>query len=351
MPTPLADRPTGPGLPLFLAAYAGLILFGTLYPFSDWLPWRQWSGGFLTEPPPPFITRTDLITNLLVYAPLGYALALLISPRLPRRRMILAAAAMCLGYSLLLESLQGLLPNRIASNVDIATNTLGALFGGLLTRQHPRWLRLGLALQRWRGDWFRGGATVNAGLALLGLWYLAQFSLVPVAGLGWLPLYLQPIEAGLALAKFNLPWFSAIFLEMAALGAVAALLLRPSRRGRGLSLLFLSALLTKVLIALLLLRLKVLGGVLSLETLLGFIGAYWLLFLPVVRRHPLAAAGVLLAGIVTLRLALGKFLLIPDARLFNIVGLADLAGSLWPYLGLALLGALALEVGQPIRRR
>lgn len=337
MPKSPAERPAGPGLSWFLGLYAGLVLFGTLYPFRDWLPWQTWSPAFLFAPPPPFITRTDLLTNVLVYAPLGYALALKLSPRLPRRRMILAAAALCLGFSLLLESLQVLLPQRIASNVDIASNGLGALLGGLLARQHPRWLRLAQAIGRWRGQWFQGGAVVNLGLALLGLWFLAQFSLVPVSGLGWLPLYLQPIEAGLALARLNGAWFGAVFLEMAALGAVAALLLRPGRRVWGLTLLFASALLTKVLIALLLLRLKVLGGVLSLETLAAFVAAYWLLRLPILRRQGLAAAAALLAGIVVLRLALGKFILIPNASPFNIVGLADLTGSLWPYLGLVWL--------------
>ncbi len=330
----------------FLAAYAALILFGSLWPFTGWRPPAQGWAQFLVAPLPRFITRTDLTTNLLVYLPLGYALALALAQRMRRGRAVVLAALLCAGYSLALESLQLLLPHRIASNVDIAINGLGALFGALASRHHGRWLRLGQALRRWRGRWFLAGGRVNAGLALLALWYLAQFSLMPFPGMGWLSLYLRPLEAGLALATLNWPWALAVFLEMAALGCLAAALLRAGHRVRGLRLLFVSAFLFKVLVALLLLRLKVLGGVLSLETLGGFLAAYWLLLMPAVQRRRLAvAAGLLGAGILP-RLLMSKYALIPDSSPFNIVGLADLAASLWPYLALGAVAALALSPRQ-----
>ena len=348
-PTPAA-RPNAQAVRLFLAVYAALILFGSLWPFSGWRPAALWSPHFLFAPLPRFITRTDLTTNLLVYLPLGYALALALAQRLPRGRAIILAAVLCTAYSLFLESLQQLLPNRIASNVDIAINGLGALFGALATRHHARWVKLEQSLRRWRDRWFLPGGTVSAGLALLALWYLAQFSLMPFPGMGWLNLYLRPLEAGLAIAKLNWPWALAVFLEMAALGCLTAVLLRPGHRVRGLKQLFVTAFLVKVLVAILLLRLKVLGGVLSLETLGSFLAAYWLLVIPAVQRYRIAMAAGLLGASILLRLVMAKYALIPDSNPFNIVGLADLAASLWPYLGIAVLAALCLNPGKAVKK-
>lgn len=328
-------------LALFLLGYAALILYGSLHPFGPWLPVGEWSPGFLVAALPRFITRTDLTTNLLAYAPLGYALALLLARSHSRRHSLLLASLLCLGYSFVLENLQTLLPNRNASNLDIALNGLGGWLGGLLARQHRRWLAWLELFLRWRERWFLPGAASNAGLILLLLWPLAQFSLMPFPAMGWVALYLRPIEAGLAIAKPNWPWLLAIFLEMAVLGSFAASLLRPGRYAGPLALLFVSAFAMKVMIALLLLRFGVLGGVLSLETLGGFIAAYWFLLLPPAARQRLVTAAALLGTVVLLRLTLAKYLLLPTSNPFNIVGLADLTASLWPYLALATLLALA----------
>ncbi|NWG86457.1 MAG: VanZ family protein [Hydrogenophilaceae bacterium] len=328
------------GLLLFLLAYAALILYGSLHPFGPWRPPADWSPAFLVAALPRFITRTDLTTNLLAYAPLGYALALEFSRTRSRRHSLLLASLLCLGYSFLLENLQTLLPNRNASNLDIAINSLGGWCGALLARQHRRWLAWLDVLYRWRERWFLPGAASNTGLVLLALWPLAQFSLMPFPAMGWVELYLRPIEAGLA-TKLNWPWLLAIFLEMAVLGSFAAALLRPGRYAGPLALLFVSAFAMKVVIAVLLLRFGVLGGVLSLETLGGFVATYWFLLLPPAARQRLVTAAALLGSVVLLRLTLAKYLLLPASNPFNIVGLADLTASLWPYLALATLFALA----------
>ncbi len=326
-----------------LAVYLALVVVSSLHPFAGWASPAQWSLQFITAPLPPFITRTDLTTNFLVYLPLGYLLALRLSQPRRRGRAVLLTTLAGLGLSLGLESLQQLIPGRIASNLDAALNTLGTLTGALLTLHHGRLLRASRRAWRWRQDWFRPGWAVDVGIALVFAWGLAQFALLPVPGAGWLELHLRPFDtAPGGLDQLNLAWFAAVALEMAALGAFTACLLRPGRYVSALVLLFLLAFAVKLLAATFLLKLKVVGGVLSLETLAAFLLAFWLLLTPWVSRHrPLAAFG-LLTAILLLRLALGGHLLLPKASLLNIVGLAKAAAAFWPWLAILTLVVLGL---------
>ena len=317
---------------IFLLAYAALIAFGSLHPFSGWQGLERWSLEFVTAPLPRYLTRTDLITNLLVYLPLGYALALLFGAPARGSPGIFFALSVGALYSLALESLQQLLPGRIASNLDVFLNILGTGAGALLSLQHRRWLRTWTTLHRWRRHWFQPGAAANMGLGLLALWGLAQFSLLPFPGAGWLELHLRPLDDPFGgIERINAPWLLAIFLEMAVLGAFTACLLKPGRYVRALVILFVAAFLLKLLAAMSLLKMRVLGGVLSLETLLAFFLAYWLLLLPLVSRWRRLVTGLLLSLILYTRLLLASYLFWPDVPMLNIVGLAKAVASLWPW--------------------
>jgi len=339
------DPPAVPPNPrpalLFLVLYAGLIAFGSLYPFAGLSGLEHGAGEFITAPLPRFITRSDISTNLLAYLPLGYALALRLG--LPRRRLRAIVFATFVGflYSLSMESLQQLVPGRIASNLDIFLNTLGVFLGALLTLHHRRWLRAGRALWRWRSRWFRVSPAADFGLCLLLLWVLAQFTLQPFPGAGWLGLHLRPLDTPPGrLDQINWPWFAAAWLEIAALGTFAASLLRPGRYVGAMLSLLLVAFTVKLLAATLLLKLKVVGGVLSLETLAAFLLAFWFLLIPEVSRRRRAAALVLLVIILGVRVALAGYLVWPIASLFNLIGLAKASASLWPYLALGVLAWL-----------
>lgn len=326
-----------------LTAYLALVVVSSLHPFSGWASLAQCSLQFITAPLPPFITRTDLTTNFLVYLPLGYLLALRLSQPRRRWRAVLFTTLAGLALSLGLESLQQLIPGRIASNLDAALNTLGTLTGALLTLHHRRLLRASRRARRWREDWFRPGWPVDAGLALVFLWALAQFSLLPVTGAGWLELHLRPFDtAPGGLGQLNLAWFAAVALEMTALGTFTAALLRPGRYVSALVLLFLIAFGVKLLAATLLLKLKVVGGVLSLETLAAFLLAFWFLLTPWVSRHRPHVAFGLLVAMLLLRLGFNGDMLLPQVSLLNIVGLAKAAASMWPWLALLTLGLLSL---------
>lgn len=322
----------------FVVLYVLLLVLGSLYPLTGWMPLSAWTLNFLTNDWPRYITRTDLVTNLLVYVPLGYALARWHAHPGHGARSVLEGAIVGACISLAMESGQALLPGRIASNLDLLVNSLGALVGALFSLHHGRWLRAGRALHRWRSRWFRPGITANFGLAIVLLWYLAQFSLRPFPGIDWLDLHLQPIDTPPSgIDQINLPWFAAMFLEIVTLGVLASTLLRPGRYVSGVLLLLGSAFLMKLLAATLLLKLKVVGGMLSLETLSAFLLALWFLLNPLVSRHRWRVALLLLLASLLLRLWLADFQVLPTASMLNLVGLAKAIATMWPWLALVML--------------
>lgn len=336
----------------FIALYLLFITAGSWYPFTGWLPLTDWSAGFLTDPWPRYITRTDLATNLLIYVPLGYGLARWFTRPGHAGRGVITGVLASVLVSLLLESGQHLLPGRIASNLDLLVNGLGALAGALLTLHHGRWLRAGRALHRWRDRWFQAGVAANISLGLLLLWFLTQFALLPFPGMGWLDLHLRPIDMPPGgLDQINLPWFAAVFLEMICLGAFAANLLRPGRYVSAMLLLLLLAFVMKLLAATILLKLKVVGGVLSLETLSAFLLAFWFLLTPLVSRRRRQVAVLLLLAVLLIRLWMADYQLWPAASVLNIVGLAKATASLWPYLSLLMLLVIGQETRALARQR
>jgi hypothetical protein len=111
-------------------------------------------------------------------------------------------------------------------------------------------------------------------------------ALLPFPGTGWLDLHLRPVDMPPeSIEQINPAWLLAVFFEIAGVGAFMTTLLRPGRYASAVLLLFIAGFMLKLLAATLLLKLRVVGGVLSLETLLGFILALWLLLLPTVSRQ------------------------------------------------------------------
>ncbi|MCY7370098.1 MAG: VanZ family protein [Polaromonas sp.] len=154
----------------FAFALICLIIYASLYPFSDWRDQGISPLGFLTAPLPRYWTGFDVGANFFGYAPLGFLLALAV--RRGRRGLGAIAAATLLAalLSLGLETTQSYLPSRIASNLDLALNTAGALAGATCAWAMERAGILG----RWsrvRARWFTPDARVA--LVLLALWPLA----------------------------------------------------------------------------------------------------------------------------------------------------------------------------------
>ncbi len=150
--------------------YFGLIVYASLYPFAYWRDQGLAAWLFLLAPLPKYWTGFDVVSNVLGYMPLGFLLALS-ALRTGRERLalsyaVLAATALSLG----MESLQMFLPDRVASNLDLALNVAGAALGAV-----SAWTleKLGV-LQRWgrfRANWFVEES--RGALVLLALWPLA----------------------------------------------------------------------------------------------------------------------------------------------------------------------------------
>jgi VanZ family protein len=150
--------------------YAGLIVYASLFPFEGWrdqgvMPWF-----FLAAPLPRYWTGFDVVANLVGYMPLGFFLVLS-ALRTGRSRFALRLAVLAaLVLSLLMESLQVYLPNRVPSNLDLMLNMAGGALGAF-----SAWILEKLdVLQRWsrfRAHWFVADA--RGGLVLLALWPLA----------------------------------------------------------------------------------------------------------------------------------------------------------------------------------
>ena len=155
--------------PLSLA-FIALIIYASLYPFTDWRDQGLSPLVYLTAPLPKYWTGFDVAANVLGYAPLGFLLTLA-SLRSARIRWAMGLAVMAaLLLSLTMETLQSYLPSRIPSNVDLALNTLGAAMGA-----GSAWVleKLG-ALGRWsrfRERWLAPDA--RGAMALLVLWPMA----------------------------------------------------------------------------------------------------------------------------------------------------------------------------------
>ncbi|WP_250498922.1 VanZ family protein [Caballeronia sp. GAWG1-5s-s] len=150
-----------------LVAYAVLVVYGSLYPFSGWRSLGLGPFAFLTDPLPRYLTAFDVVTNVLGYMPLG---ALIVLALYPRWRGSLAVCAAFAGGALLsgaMESIQTYLPTRVASNLDLAANALGALIGGVLAAPATSALLDRGLLRRIRFTWFERHAAYVIGLSAL----------------------------------------------------------------------------------------------------------------------------------------------------------------------------------------
>ena len=162
-------------LPRYLAlAYAILIVYASLHPFSGWRDTGVSPFAFLDAAWPRYWTGFDLATNVIAYLPLGFLLTLTLR-RMPGRGTP-ALLALILGtlLSFCLESLQTWLPTRVASNLDLACNTIGTGLGALVALRHgDRFFIRVAVLQQ---GLVAPVPHVEFGLVLIALWLLTQLS-------------------------------------------------------------------------------------------------------------------------------------------------------------------------------
>jgi len=153
----------------FLPAYALLIVYISLSPFSGWLEPENGAFHFLTAPWPRYITAFDIAANVLAYVPLGLLLFEFAHRRLGRGAAIAMA---CLGGSLIslsMEALQAYLPVRISSLVDFLANSVGVVAGAVIAAWMGR-SRLVRWMVQWRRYTFNESRGNEFGEALLAIW-------------------------------------------------------------------------------------------------------------------------------------------------------------------------------------
>lgn len=336
-----------------LAAYALLIAYASLYPLSGW---RDPGGpplGFLIAPWPRYVTAFDLGANFLGYVPLGLLCALALHPRLRGYGAALAALAAGAALSLALETAQGYLPARIASNADVLANLAGAAAGGLAGARLAHWLLDTGPLYRLRAALFLPGAAADLGLTLLGLWLFAQLNPATLLfGIG----DLRDLVAGSAGARHAAELFVSIEAATAAanLCAVALLASAVARPGAPLARLLAGllafALAVKTLSVAILMRAEHVLAWLTpgarIGLAVGVLAAAVALALPRTARLALAAV-LLMAAAVLVNLAPPNPYLAATLKVWeqghflNFNGLTRLVGSLWPFAALAYLIYLA----------
>lgn len=165
------------------AAYALLVVYASLYPFTGW----QWPAAGESPlwwlPPAVHQSSFDRWSNGLGYAPLGLLLTLALLRSRVRPLMALPAAALAgavLSYSL--ELAQQFVPPRVPTREDFLLNATGTAAGALAalalhaTGWVDRWQRL-------RARWLRRDA--GDAMALLALWPMALlFPTAAPLGLG-----------------------------------------------------------------------------------------------------------------------------------------------------------------------
>lgn len=327
-------------------AYAALIVYGSLYPFTGWTTRGVTLLAFLLPDWSGHWSRADVVTNVLAYMPLGLLLA-----RWWRNRGVrLGAVAIptLIGglLSFAMEFSQQFLPARIASLSDFVANTLGTVIGTLMAGViHGESLPWAMVMRR-RDQWFRAGRLVDLGLIAIGLWTLSQLTpLVPSLDLGNLRHGVSQIWQTLQHPdRFNFARWAVYEFYIAGLALLAMTLAAPGQRVFARFFAFVACvLLSKIVIV---------TRQLSLEAATGALAAM-VLALPF-RALPAKAVATVSAMFIVGGFAIAElasdvagvthaFNWIPFAGQMEnpLIGIASILEDLWPAAALAYLARFA----------
>jgi len=349
---PASDRAHGSELPRFLSGlYALLIVYASLEPFSGWMEPIPGTSFFLWGNFASATTRADIAINMTAYFPFGFFLASIGSHARPSVRVV-RALCVAAALSIALESAQMYLPTRDASGFDVLTNVGGALLGAFAALAFTGSSRLRRKASRWRHGIFIAGKSGDFGLALLGIWVLAQLN--PAIGV-FAATFDPPHELAPDLVSTLLEAAQSAF-HVIGVGLFLALLLRQRRFIGGAVLLLLGAtLMLKGFAATLLLRPAAwdtwLRPGVSLGVALGALSLLLAIWLP--RPIQMATCAVaLLSSLVAPRLASDLWQARPPlahfdwsyGQLLNFNGLTHAVLIVWPVFASFYLLWLA---GQP----
>lgn len=325
-------------------SYILAVIYGTLYPLTGW----EWNTAhiekFFSSLWPKYITRSDTLTNIFVYIPLG----LLVGSALLRYYRFRAAFVLTLiigtAISFCLEFTQIFLPQRIASLLDVYLNALGSALGALLAGAISKQTRVGDRLHHLGYTIFRPGISTEIGLVILSMWAVSQ--LVPFE-LSWTE---KNIAHGIAPLwdsvvhgyNFRLLEMLGFAASVAALGYLFNSLAQPHRRDSILYGLF--------VLCVLLLQIPIVDRQLTLESIIGMLVGI-LLFISVRSRQlgkQMFIAGVFSVGVVLMEKLQPDYGHITHPinwipfrdQMHRLLGFADIISNVWPFAALAYFNIL-----------
>jgi VanZ family protein len=265
---------------------AGAIVYGSLYPFvfhdtGSFGADISHLAGTWKQPPQ---SRGDLLANILLYMPLGLAIALALAPHRPNFRVLVLAGIGGAILSLAIELSQFFEASRVSVLSDFYLNVAGTFAGAALARTS------GIGWSA--ASWPRGSAAAFARLLLLAWLGWRLYPYVPTIDLHK---YWQSVKPLLAphitpyeILRYAVYWWSAIFLFQTGLGAKRMPLVLPA------VLCFFAA------------KIVIIGLVITPSELLGA-GLAVFLGQPILKRH--AALGVAcLAVLLLLTIILSRVL-------------------------------------------
>ncbi len=358
-------RRAGALLSLILLVYTALIVYMSLSPFARWSAPEGGLFEYLWQPWPRYYTRFDLIANVLAYFPLGFLLYALLTRQFGNWTAAWVGLALGAVLSLSMETTQRLLPDRIASNVDLLTNTLGCALGLAASAWFSRWQPFESALHALRERLFLRGHSVDVGIVLLLLWVLSQLNpSIPLLSAGVVYVWsLDSSPAYFARMAFRTPQAAGVALSFCGFGLFVAVLARSRVAAAGLiALSTAAALLLKYLSAELLLKPNLATLWASREITLGLL--FGCLLLPPLFAVPLRwriyLAGVLIfAGALMSKLAgyysslygIQRLFDWPYGQLLNFTGLTRFLNEFWPLAAVVfLLGHFFAQLAVGSRR-
>ena len=349
-------------LPHVLATLYGVaIVYASLEPFQPWLPPPAGTPFFLFDT--ARWIRSDTLLNVFAYVPLGFFVALLHHGVSPARRIahsVVVGAAM----SFAMESLQMYVPPRVASSLDLATNTIGAALGGAIATALANNASARATLYRARSRLFLPGSVGDVGVALMLLWLVAQTNPgIPLFAVTFDADTPGPVAAVAVPAARdsdpahdsanNVVQAAGTAFQVLGVGLFAALLMRHRRRtGTIVAALILGALMMKACAAIVLLKPTIWQTWVKPGTLIGIAVGALALRIVIVSPRPVQVAVCAIA----LLSALGAPVLAPETlaaraplaifdwhfgQLMNYNGLTRAALLVWPVLTAAWLFALA----------
>lgn len=213
------------------SCYALFIVYASLSPFAGW---REQGLNFVEVLGASLLltyTAFDAIVNLLSYLPFGFLAGMALRARFGALQSVVFG--LCLGVllSASMEYLQMYLPARISSNMDLLSNSVGALLGALLAVSVTSWAWFIARLAHWRNGFFQQGKEMDFGLALLALWMFGQINpSLPMLGNVFISEVARQPFARLPDSPFDWWESGAVALNLLMLGTLMLTLLRLPRK-------------------------------------------------------------------------------------------------------------------------